>query len=63
MRPFIVVPPNPLVTELLGLGWGIEDMGIQHILSESPIESFYKSVLIGLALLDELQFYLLFLSP
>ena len=63
MRSVFVVLGQPVIGDGLDLFDGVEQVSVEHLGSECPVEAFDVGVLIGLAGLDVVQRYALSLSP
>jgi len=51
MRSFVVVVQSPQTSHLVHLAQGLEQIGVQELVTERAVEAFSKSVLLWLAYL------------
>jgi len=51
MRSFVVVVQSPQPSHLAHLAQGLEQIGVQELITERAVEAFCKSVLLKLAFL------------
>ena len=63
MRPLIVAHPHPCVCYCLCITQSAKLIPIQHLFSKTSVEPLYVSVLIRLALFNELDSQCLFPAP
>lgn len=63
MRPDFVVALEPVAGELLDIGDGLEQVGVEHLFAVATVEALDEGIVVGLAGLNEADLDLLGTAP